>query len=296
MSDQLVPLFVYILSQSQAFFFILSHTLKTIEVLFFVRKMDGISRTRWNQMTEEEQQAYIQSRVCDTDSEDSNSGDFSDGSDDEWEPTANDQHNADYSDAEDGRTIEWEEEVNSDDDLEELLEDSQSTPAEEVARQSPPAEEVTRKVTFFMGRDKKTRWSIVPPLHNGILAHNIFRPKRSQGPHPDTMMLSQIKTFNRILSQEICSIIIRETNRKGLLVVKAHNDKQEASKKVWAPLTYKELETFLGLLIMAGVCHNERVTVHEMWSNKSHPIFLTNKPVGIYLWITFLLHYRLLNY
>lgn len=64
------------------------------------------------------------------------------------------------------------------------------------------------------------------------------------------------------------------------MVVTAPSNKQllkETYKlKVWTPLTYEELDTFLGLLIMDMVCHNESITVHQMWSNKSHPIFRTS--------------------
>lgn len=55
--------------------------------------MEGVSQSRWNKMTYEEQQDHMQSLVYDSDSEEPNSGDCSDGSDEEWKPTAEYQHN-----------------------------------------------------------------------------------------------------------------------------------------------------------------------------------------------------------
>lgn len=100
-------------------------------------------------------------------------------------------------------------------------------------------------------------------------------------------MLSVKETYKRIFSEEICSIIIRESSRKGRMVVFAHNNKQLLKNtyklKMWTPLTYEELETFLGLLILAGIYHNERVTVHEMCLNKSHPIFRASMNLSRFL-------------
>lgn len=84
----------------------------------------------------------------DSDSEESNSGDFSDGSDEEWKPTAEDQQN-NHSDVEKGGIVEFEEEVNSDEEIEEPV--AASHPVATSPQSAPPAE---KNVKHILGRDK----------------------------------------------------------------------------------------------------------------------------------------------
>lgn len=210
-------------------------------------------------------------------SDDENILDFSSGSEDEWLPETRDHVrrilvNLSDSDAEEGGPPEQEEEIDSSDDENEAL--------NEIRSVTGLAEEETE----MTARDG-TVWLSRPPVHRRMLPHNICR--EGSGPHASTRNLSIKDTFKKIFSDEICSIIVRETNRKGREIIAEYNrtKAKHLKDKTWKPITLSELDTFLGLLIIAGVYHNKRTSIRMMWGDGSHPIFRASMNVERFVWL-----------
>ncbi|KAF2894408.1 hypothetical protein ILUMI_11765 [Ignelater luminosus] len=76
-------------------------------------------------------------------------------------------------------------------------------------------------------------------------------------------LFSAKETFKSIMSNEICDIILRETNQKGRKITEDCNNKlvqkHKASKrpppKVFKSFTEEKLDTFSGILLAAGACN-----------------------------------------
>lgn len=64
----------------------------------------------------------------------------------------------------------------------------------------------------FVARDG-TEWNKEVPSSRRALSHNII--KKRGGPHSSTAQLSLLQTFKCFFSEEMCNIIIRESNRKA---------------------------------------------------------------------------------
>jgi Transposase IS4 len=84
------------------------------------------------------------------------------------------------------------------------------------------------------------------------------------------------------MTNEICDIIIRQSNRKGREVCAAFNKKlkekyPDATKRPppcgFVPFTALELDAFLGILIAAGVHRSNKEHLDEMWQPDALPIY-----------------------
>lgn len=218
--------------------------------------------------------------IFSSDSEDEIMSDFSSGSDDEWLPETRENVRkilADLtdSDVEIGEAPEQDEEIDSSEDEAEGL-------AEIQAHGTPlSADNGGQQMTSRDG----TVWMSRPPVHRRLLPHNICRER--SGPHVSTRMLPKKDTFKKNFSEEMCCIIVRETNRKGREIVAKYNELKAAhlKEKSWTPLTLAELDTFLGILITAGVYHSRRATIRELWADGSPPIFRAAMNADRFLWL-----------
>lgn len=82
-----------------------------------------------------------------------------------------------------------------------------------------------------------TMWSANPPAPKRTLRHNILT-STTPGPTRQTLNLSIVQTFQLIMTDEICDIIIRETNRKAIQVyTKRNEDNPTEASKAWQLLT-----------------------------------------------------------
>ena len=81
-----------------------------------------------------------------------------------------------------------------------------------------------------------TEWMATPFRSSQTISRNILRER--QGLAGNTTNLSTIKTFNTILSKEICCTIVRETNRKGKAATALYNAKE------FIPFTVEEYHAF----------------------------------------------------
>lgn len=125
---------------------------------------------------------------------------------------------------------------------------------------------------YYTARDGNV-WSSIPPIPGRIRAHNVLR-SRNPGPVPSTNGLTMAETFNLMMSNEICDVIIRESNRKARQTFDAYNEQHpDAEPRIWVPITEVEFRAYLGVLLMAGVCHSGYVHTTDLWKTTSHPLF-----------------------
>lgn len=111
----------------------------------------------------------------------------------------------------------------------------------------------------FVSRDG-TQWQENPPVHRKKLSHNIMTA-RNTGPTPATKSLEVCETFKLLISDEIISIIVRESNRKAQF----DNDPDK--------FTAAEIYAFIGLMLHAGASRSNRENLKDLWQRNAHPIY-----------------------
>jgi len=94
-----------------------------------------------------------------------------------------------------------------------------------------------------------------------------------------------VKLFHLYLTEDIISIIIRETNWEAERCYKEWNNANLSNQKKRIPVNWIEIDAFLGLLLLAGVYHARQEALHELWSRHSdrprdRPIFLATMSVN----------------
>jgi len=119
----------------------------------------------------------------------------------------------------------------------------------------------------------KIIWSSPPPSTSRLLPHNILRTAKC-GPVRKTKGLCIVNTFKLILSDEMCDIIIRETNKKAKHCYDGNCHSNPTAKTTkWRPLTKTEFDAYLGLLLLSGVTHSGHVHTKDLWKTTSHPLY-----------------------
>ncbi|KAF2891392.1 hypothetical protein ILUMI_14781 [Ignelater luminosus] len=89
------------------------------------------------------------------------------------------------------------------------------------------------------------------------------------------------ETFKFNTSNEICDIILRETNGKGRKVTEDYNNNliqkynafERPPPKAFKPFTEEKFVVFLGILLEAGVHKSNKEHISEMWKPESLPLF-----------------------
>uniref|UniRef100_A0A8D9E8X0 PiggyBac transposable element-derived protein domain-containing protein n=1 Tax=Cacopsylla melanoneura TaxID=428564 RepID=A0A8D9E8X0_9HEMI len=77
---------------------------------------------------------------------------------------------------------------------------------------------------------------------------------------------SPLSIFKSFMTEEIVSIIIRETNSKAEKTLIEQN-------KTWTRVTETELYAYFGLLLAAGRNHANLLHTKELWQTSSDPVF-----------------------
>lgn len=122
---------------------------------------------------------------------------------------------------------------------------------EEIVDETEEVTEVNvadRDDGFFYGKDG-TKWS--KNEHSPatrIRQHNIMRFR--SGPRQNSVPM---EVFKKIFTPNISFIIITETNRHGREATRRNPD---SKPRIWNDLTSTELDAFIGILLAAGVSHN----------------------------------------
>lgn len=122
----------------------------------------------------------------------------------------------------------------------------------------------------FFGKDG-TVWHKKPP-NSGvrIRQHNVMRFRA--GPKEKNSV--PIEVFNKFFTKNISFIIITETNRYGKEAVSKWNAANlNKTQRVWKELTEIELGAFVGILLAAGLSHNNMQKAQVLWRSDNLPIF-----------------------
>ncbi|KAF2893896.1 hypothetical protein ILUMI_12280 [Ignelater luminosus] len=106
--------------------------------------------------------------------------------------------------------------------------------------------------------------------------HNIFRQR--PGPVKSTETLSTHDVFKCIFSDVMCTIIIKETNRKAKSVYDKWNA-ERPEKKTCRELTPEEFNRYLGILVTAGVRHSSSERERELWRCDAYPLYRPILPI-----------------
>lgn len=144
---------------------------------------------------------------------------------------------------------------------------------------SDDSDAVPEEVVQMVSKDGIT-WQENPLSASQTPRRNILRQK--QGTARFTKCLTAKETFKSIFSNEMCDIILRESNRK---LKKIETDYQEkfaekypdvnsrpVVKTSFDPFTEEELDAFLGILIVSGLHRLNKEPASEMWKKESLPI------------------------
>lgn len=139
-------------------------------------------------------------------------------------------------------------------------------------------EEEAPTKTTWAGKDG-TQWSDTSSIQRQTIGRNILHEKSGASSFSRSYTAREI--FKSIISPEMCTLILRHSNKKGRKVTDEWNRKladkypppNTPSPKVFIPFTEVELDAFLGVLIAAGVHRSNREHVSEMWKLESLPLF-----------------------
>lgn len=124
----------------------------------------------------------------------------------------------------------------------------------------------------FTARDGNV-WSSIQPQPVRFRTHNILKSAQS-GPTRATQGLTIGETFQLLMSNDICDIIIRESNRKAKQFYDSENAKHPTrEQRSWIPITKSEFDAYLGLLLLSGVTHSGYVHTKDLWKTTSHPLY-----------------------
>lgn len=131
---------------------------------------------------------------------------------------------------------------------------------------------------LLTGKDG-TKWFSNPIPDAQTRARNILKQKG--GPHRTTLHFTAKQIFKTIISDDIRTIVLRETNRKFKRVCDDYNKKLledypdpslRPPFKSIETFTEVEFDAFIGILIMAGVHRSNRENFQDMWSDSGLPL------------------------
>lgn len=128
-------------------------------------------------------------------------------------------------------------------------------------------EEVEQAASASLVAKDGTVWQNQPKLQRKTLARNLLKEKG--GPHSTTRHLNEKETFKCFFNDRMFDIIVNMTNQK----IEKHQIMQKQPKPEIKLVTPRELETFIGLIIYAGVHHSNGEAISELWGVHSLPLF-----------------------
>lgn len=88
-----------------------------------------------------------------------------------------------------------------------------------------------------------------------------------------------LSIFKRIFTEEMSLIIVRETNRKAKQVIQDWNLANPTQQQEWTPLTVRELDAFLAVLLKSGLDKSNREPVTCLWNTDHSALFRAALPL-----------------
>ncbi|GLV45969.1 hypothetical protein CBL_02919 [Carabus blaptoides fortunei] len=121
----------------------------------------------------------------------------------------------------------------------------------------------TSSIIKYHSKDGKL-WSSAPPATGRLRAHNCATIGR-EGPAP-RIMRNPISIFKSLITPEIVSIIVRDTNRKAKQLCRLWCAKNsDKTPRTWTkPVTENEIYAFFGLTLFAGIFRSNSQPVLEL--------------------------------
>lgn len=118
---------------------------------------------------------------------------------------------------------------------------------------------------FFYGKEG-TKWQKdAPKILGRARHHNILHFK--SGPRNRTAV--PLEVFKNLFTPNLAVIIIAETNRYAKSITNKWNDEHpDTVQKVWKELISTELNAFLGILLAAGMTHNNMQSAKVLWRRR----------------------------
>ena len=127
----------------------------------------------------------------------------------------------------------------------------------------------TNTILDRMGR----HWTTEPPAVHRRQVQDIIR--QQPGVTLEGRKDSIKEAFQFYLTQEIQSVVIKETNREVERCYGEWNSTHPDNQKFWKEFDWTECEAFIGLLLLAGVNRGNQELLEELWSRKyGRPIFV----------------------
>ncbi|XP_036337528.1 piggyBac transposable element-derived protein 4-like [Rhagoletis pomonella] len=236
--------------------------------------MDVVNRTTRYQNLSEEERRQMEERlaIClagaDGEAEEINAFEGDDVTDPDYVPTLEDA----ASDAETETVIETETPYDDDEDLEYLYEGAAAAPEALEAVYMDEEPRSASSIIKYRSKDGKL-WSSAPPCTGRLRAHNCAIVGR-EGPAPG-IMRSPVSIFKSIITPEIVSIIVRETNRKAQELCRLWCAKNpDQTPRTWTKsVTENEIYAFFGLTLFAGIFGSNSQPALELWGNNGNPIY-----------------------
>ena len=113
--------------------------------------------------------------------------------------------------------------------------------------------------TILVGKDKCTSWYIEPARRRKNVQQNIIRKK--EGVHASVPIYTAFTTFNCFLTKEMMDLIVQASNQKGKSVCGEN----------WKETAETELFAWIGLVLKAGLDHDNFRPVDELFGIKIEP-------------------------
>lgn len=125
--------------------------------------------------------------------------------------------------------------------------------------------------SYYIGKDG-TQWSKKAPPTSRTRNHNVVDFTRKK-PGPTGNIHDPYTIMRSIMTEEIIHLVLRETNRKGREVTAAWNLANPTKKKEWKPVTVKEFDAFVAILLYAGLTRSNHEPAMELWGATRCPIY-----------------------
>ena len=119
---------------------------------------------------------------------------------------------------------------------------------------------------YDMSTKDGTQWSRTPLPSSKTRKRNILR--QNGGAAKSTNLCTAKEIFKTIMSSEMISTILNETNKKARQVLSCREN-----RAVHIDFTTEELEAFFGLLLFAGVHRSNKENIAELWMPGHLPLF-----------------------
>jgi hypothetical protein len=170
----------------------------------------------------------------------------------------------DNEESNDGNSSESEEDAQfSENEIDEVDDDANESDVVETSDQSDDdTHEASEPHSMLVSKNEEV-WSQVPPNVRQTLSNNVMHGKSGPTSEARRKITSISDAFHLFVTKDIVEAIVKHTNAEG---VKTRDN--------WKLTSYVEIETFIGLSILAGVFRSNHESLMSLWDTEmGRPIF-----------------------